>query len=172
MRQRVMIAMGLACRPKLLIADEPTTALDVTIQAQILRLLKRLRDELRMGILLITHDMGVIAEMVDRVMVMYAGQLVESGPVNEVFAAPRHPYTRLLLQSIPQVHTKKDRLPTIQGVVSAPSQYPAGCRFHPRCPLAVAACERDAARAGGNRKRPQGPVHPRSRKCAVGREVG
>jgi oligopeptide/dipeptide ABC transporter ATP-binding protein len=141
MRQRVMIAMGLACRPKLLIADEPTTALDVTIQAQILRLLLSLRDEMHMGILLITHDMGVIAEMVDRVMVMYAGQLVEKGPVKDLFADPRHPYTRLLLQSIPQVHTKKDRLPTIQGVVSVPSHYPSGCRFHPRCPLAVPACE-------------------------------
>jgi peptide/nickel transport system ATP-binding protein len=141
MRQRVMIAMGLACRPKLLIADEPTTALDVTIQAQILRLLKSLRDEMGMSILLITHDMGVIAEMVDRVLVMYAGQLVESGPVQDVFAAPRHPYTRMLLQSIPQVHVKKDRLPTIQGVVSAPSNYPSGCRFHPRCPLAVPVCE-------------------------------
>jgi oligopeptide/dipeptide ABC transporter ATP-binding protein len=141
MRQRVMIAMGLACRPKLLIADEPTTALDVTIQAQILRLLMSLRNEMNMSILLITHDMGVIAEMVDRVMVMYAGQVVEHGLVKEIFAAPRHPYTRLLLQSIPQVHTKKDRLPTIQGVVSAPSQYPSGCRFNPRCPLVVPACE-------------------------------
>ena len=141
MRQRVMIAMGLACRPKLLIADEPTTALDVTIQAQILRLLMSLRDEMNMSILLITHDMGVIAEMVDRVMVLYAGQLVEQGSVKDVFSASRHPYTRLLLQSIPRVHTKKDRLPTIQGVVSSPSQYPSGCRFHPRCPIALPACE-------------------------------
>ena len=137
----MMTAVALSCQPAMLIADEPTTALDVTIQAQILRLLKGLREEMHMGILLITHDMGVIAEMVDRVMVMYAGQLVEHGSVKEVFAMPRHPYTRLLLQSIPQVHTKKDRLPTIQGVVSAPSQYPSGCRFNPRCPLAVPACE-------------------------------
>ena len=107
MRQRVMIAMGLACRPKLLIADEPSTALDVTIQAQILRLLMKLRDELNMGIMLITHDMGVIAEVADRVMVMYSGQMVEEAPVHDIFESPRHPYTKLLLQSIPLVHEKK-----------------------------------------------------------------
>ena len=140
MRQRVMIAMGLACRPKLLIADEPTTALDVTIQAQILRLLMKIRDEMEMSILLITHDLGVIAEVADRVVVMYCGQVVESAPVLALFAAPRHPYTRLLLNSIPLVKQKKERLHTIEGNVSAPNEYAVGCRFNPRCPLATAAC--------------------------------
>ncbi len=140
MRQRVMIAMGLACRPKLLIADEPTTALDVTIQAQILRLLMRLRDEMSMSILLITHDMGVIAEIADRVMVMYCGQVVESAPVSDIFTVPRHPYTRLLLNSIPRVTEKKGRLHTIEGNVSSPTNYPSGCRFSPRCPIAIDDC--------------------------------
>jgi oligopeptide/dipeptide ABC transporter ATP-binding protein len=140
LRQRVMIAMSLACRPKLLIADEPTTALDVTIQAQILRLLLKLRDDFGMAVLLITHDMGVIAETADRVMVMYGGQAVEAAPVADIFAAPRHPYTRLLLNSIPLVHEKKPRLQTIEGSVSAPTQYTVGCRFQPRCPIAIDRC--------------------------------
>jgi oligopeptide/dipeptide ABC transporter ATP-binding protein len=140
MRQRVMIAMGLACSPRLLIADEPSTALDVTIQAQVLRLLLKLRDEMNMSILLITHDMGVIAEIADRVLVMYCGQAVESAPVAEIFSAPRHPYTRLLLNSIPLVHEKKERLHTIDGNVSAPADYVSGCRFSPRCPLVIDAC--------------------------------
>ncbi|MFW2367135.1 MAG: ABC transporter ATP-binding protein [Desulforhopalus sp.] len=144
MRQRVMIAMGLACKPKFLIADEPTTALDVTIQAQILRLLMKLRDEMNMGIMLITHDMGVIAEIADQVMVMYCGQAVESASVSDIFNQPRHPYTRLLLNSIPLVIEKKDRLDTIEGNVSTPANYVSGCRFSPRCPLAIDACRQSS----------------------------
>ena len=140
MRQRVMIAMALACNPDLLIADEPTTALDVTIQAQILGLLDELKDEFNMGILLITHDMGVVAEVADRVAVMYAGQIVESGTVGEIFAQPSHPYTYSLLQSIPSLTITKDRLTTIAGTVPDPLNLPEGCRFNPRCFLADEDC--------------------------------
>jgi oligopeptide/dipeptide ABC transporter ATP-binding protein len=140
MRQRVMIAMALACRPQLLIADEPTTALDVTIQAQILALLRDLQRELGMAVVLITHDLGVIAQVVDRVAVMYAGRIVEEGPVAAVFENPSHPYTRLLLESIPSLDHEQERLPSIPGMVPGLSQLPAGCRFHPRCPLARPAC--------------------------------
>jgi oligopeptide/dipeptide ABC transporter ATP-binding protein len=140
MRQRVMIAMALACQPKLLIADEPTTALDVTIQAQILDLIRRLRDDHGTAVLLITHDMGVIAEMADRVVVMYAGQVVEQAPVHALFADPRHPYTRLLLRSVPRVHERPKRLRAIEGTIPSPAALPAGCRFHPRCPDALARC--------------------------------
>ncbi len=134
MRQRVMIAMALACDPKLLIADEPTTALDVTIQAQILELLNRLQEELGMSIILITHDLGVVAETCDRVIVMYGGQVFEEGPVDDVFHDPQNPYTEGLLRSIPKLGGEVDRLAVIPGVVPSPTNWPSGCRFHARCP--------------------------------------
>jgi peptide/nickel transport system ATP-binding protein/oligopeptide transport system ATP-binding protein len=140
MKQRVMIAMALACGPKLLIADEPTTALDVTIQAQILGLIRELNADLGMSVLLITHDMGVVAEMADRVLVMYAGRIVEEAAVGPLFDAPGHPYTRLLLDSIPRVSEKRVELPVIEGATPSPASMPGGCRFHPRCPVAVARC--------------------------------
>jgi oligopeptide/dipeptide ABC transporter ATP-binding protein len=141
MRQRVMIAMALACDPELLIADEPTTALDVTIQAQILDLLRRLRDELALTVLLITHDLGVIAEQADRVVVMYAGRVVEEAPTGQLFERPLHPYTRGLLDSIPDLDRSVEELPAIDGVVPAPLALPPGCRFAPRCRFAEAACD-------------------------------
>ena len=140
MKQRIMIAMALACRPKLLIADEPTTALDVTIQAQILKLIVDLRDELDMAVLLITHDMGVVAETADRVVVMYAGQIVEQSTAEQLFAEPTHPYTRLLLRSIPSARVKQDILPVIEGATPSPSEQISGCRFAPRCPIAAEIC--------------------------------
>jgi peptide/nickel transport system ATP-binding protein len=141
MRQRVMIAMALSCEPRLLIADEPTTALDVTIQAQILELLAELRGRRGMAVLLITHDLGVIAEVCDRVVVMYAGQVVETGSVHEIFADPRHPYTRGLLDSLPSVDDPGRRLSAIPGTVPSPTHWPEGCRFRERCPLAGEGCE-------------------------------
>ena len=141
MRQRVMIAMALSCNPKLLFADEPTTALDVTIQAQILELMKKLRDELDTAIVLITHDLGVIAEMVDRVIVMYAGKVVEEASVYDIFRDPKHPYTEGLLNSIPKLDEPKKRLKPIDGVVPNPLEMPEGCRFHPRCPYAMDICK-------------------------------
>jgi oligopeptide/dipeptide ABC transporter ATP-binding protein len=144
MRQRAMIAIALACRPSVLVADEPTTALDVTIQAQILDLLRELQDELGTAILLITHDLAVIAETAHRVAVMYAGRIVETAPVADLFAAPAHPYTEGLLRSIPRVTRQRAAdLPEIPGMVPAPGSLPAGCAFAPRCPLADAACHRD-----------------------------
>ena len=140
MRQRVMIAMAMACSPKVLLADEPTTALDVTIQAQILTLVRRLRDDTGMGVLLITHDLGVVAGMANRVVVMYAGLVMEEAPVRALYAAPLHPYTRLLLKSIPRVGIKAARLHQIAGTTPPPSRFPAGCRFHPRCPDAIDQC--------------------------------
>lgn len=141
MCQRIMIAAALICRPQLLIADEPTTALDVTIQAQILDLMKRLRDEAGTAILLITHDMGVVADMADEVAVMYGGRVVEQGPVFDVFEQPSHPYTRLLLGTVPRLDGQpKVRLQTIEGMVPAAHAWPAGCRFAPRCPQATSAC--------------------------------
>lgn len=141
MRQRVMIAMALSCNPKLLIADEPTTALDVTVQAQILELMKELRERLGMSILLITHDLGVIAEMVDEVAVMYAGRIVERGPVADVFASPQHPYTEALLRSIPVLGMSYEQpLRAIRGIVPNPLDWPAGCRFAPRCDYAFDRC--------------------------------
>ena len=144
MRQRVMIAMALACNPRLLIADEPTTALDVTIQAQILDLMRALQAELGMSILFITHNLGVVAEIADRVVVMYAGRVVEQGSVAAVFARPLHPYTRALLQSIPRVEAggrqASHRLQSIPGQVPVPTALPPGCAFAPRCPLAIPAC--------------------------------
>ena len=140
MRQRVMIAMALACNPKLLIADEPTTALDVTIQQQILELLLDLREELGMAIVIITHNMGVVAEMADRVLVMYAGRIVERAPVTELFERPAHPYTRGLLESIPTLADERDRLKTIPGMLPNPAALPPGCRFEPRCQWRIAEC--------------------------------
>ena len=139
MNQRVMIAMAIACKPKLLIADEPTTALDVTIQAQILDLLVRLRDEQDMGLVLITHDMGVVAETAERVQVQYAGQKVEEQPVGDLFRTPRHPYTSALLSALPERATSKT-LPTIPGVVSGQFDRPKGCLFGPRCRFADETC--------------------------------
>jgi peptide/nickel transport system ATP-binding protein len=137
MRQRVMIAMALACNPKLLIADEPTTALDVTIQAQILELLDELRKQRELAVLLITHDLGVVAEVADRVAVMYTGRIVEESPVDELFARPKHPYTEGLLRSVPKLTSaeliKNERLETIEGVVPRPTDLPPGCHFAPRC---------------------------------------
>ena len=140
MRQRVMIAMALACRPKLLIADEPTTALDVTIQRQILDLIKEIQARTGTALLLITHDLGVVAETVERVAVMYAGRIVETGSVEEVLLHPRHPYTRGLLQSIPSRGTKGKPLAVIKGVVPNPLRMPPGCKFQPRCPYAFDRC--------------------------------
>jgi peptide/nickel transport system ATP-binding protein len=141
MRQRVMIAMSIACKPKLLIADEPTTALDVTIQAQILDLLARLRRELGMGIVLITHDLGVVAEFVDEVVVMYAGRVVERAKTSELFARPLHPYTQGLLASVPgAVAGEHKRLRTIEGMVPDLARLPKGCRFRERCSRAVDGC--------------------------------
>jgi oligopeptide/dipeptide ABC transporter ATP-binding protein len=140
MRQRVMIAMAIACRPKLLIADEPTTALDVTIQAQILDLLARLRTELGMSIMLITHDLGVVSEFADDVMVMYAGKVVENASAQALFARPLHPYTKGLLASVPSDDRQRTRLVTIEGMVPNLAALPAGCRFRDRCPEAVGPC--------------------------------
>ena len=144
MRQRVMIAMALACNPKLLIADEPTTALDVTIQAQILELLDELRKQRELAVLLITHDLGVVAEVADRVAVMYTGRIVEESPVEELFARPKHPYTEGLLRSVPKLTSehvvRKERLETIEGVVPRPTDLPPGCHFAPRCPHRMPRC--------------------------------
>ncbi len=140
MRQRVMIAMALACNPRLLIADEPTTALDVTIQAQILDLMARLQEDMGTAILLITHDMGVVAEMAERVIVMYAGQFVEEGDAESIFDHPLHPYTSGLLKSIPRIDVNAERLHVVPGMVPSPLELPTGCRFHPRCGRARQRC--------------------------------
>jgi peptide/nickel transport system ATP-binding protein/oligopeptide transport system ATP-binding protein len=140
MRQRVMIAIALSCRPRLLIADEPTTALDVTIQAQILDLLAQLRARFAMSLLLVTHDLGVVAERADAVAVMYTGRIVEQGPIAAVFRRPLHPYTRALLASVPQLGAVQQRLTTIPGTVPPLQALPSGCRFRDRCPAALSAC--------------------------------
>ncbi len=139
-RQRVMLAIALACRPRLLIADEPTTALDVTIQAQILDLMMDLRDEFGMAIMIITHNMGVVAETADRVLVMYAGRIVEEASVGRLFDHPLHPYTRGLLACVPSLQQEHERLVAIQGTLPDPARRPPGCRYTPRCGYAVAAC--------------------------------
>ncbi|GAA5124889.1 ABC transporter ATP-binding protein [Pseudonocardia adelaidensis] len=140
MRQRVMIAMSLALDPDVLIADEPTTALDVTVQAQIMDLLAEIQAERHMGLILITHDLGVVAEVADRIAVMYAGRIVESADVHSLYANPCHPYTRSLLESIPRVDTKGTTLKAIRGLPPSLTRIPPGCPFHPRCPMAVERC--------------------------------
>jgi oligopeptide/dipeptide ABC transporter ATP-binding protein len=140
MRQRAMIAMALACNPKLLIADEPTTALDVTIQAQILDLLRELQEELGMSILLITHDLGVVAEVAEDVLVMYASKVAELASARDLFKEPLHPYTRGLFAARPSARSGAQKLAVIPGAVPNPLHFPAGCKFHPRCPLAVERC--------------------------------
>ena len=154
MKQRATIALALAGGPRLLVADEPTTALDVTIQAQILGLLRRLRDELGLAVLLITHDLGVVAEVADRALVMYAGSIVEEAPVAELFAAPAHPYTRGLLASRPSAKVSTGRLAAIEGTVPEPGQRGGGCLFAPRCGDVIPACL--AARPA---LLPAGPLH-------------
>ena len=140
MRQRVLIAIALACRPHLLIADEPTTALDVTIQAEILELLDRLQRQMGMAVLLITHNLGLVAERTQRVYVMYAGQIVEEAPTEALFAAPAHPYTQGLMLAVPRLDQPRERLAAIPGQVPPATAWPAGCRFHPRCPVAWDKC--------------------------------
>ncbi|MFF9215955.1 ABC transporter ATP-binding protein [Streptomyces viridosporus] len=143
MRQRIMIAMALALEPALIIADEPTTALDVTVQAQVMELLAELRREYRMGLVLITHDLGVVADVADRIAVMYAGRIVESAPVHDLYKAPAHPYTRGLLDSVPRLDLKGRELRAIKGLPPNLTAVPPGCAFHPRCPLARDVCRTD-----------------------------
>jgi len=143
MRQRAMIAMALSCQPKLLIAVEPTTALDVTIQAQVLRLLKEIQREMWMAVMLITHDLGVVAEIADRVAVMYAGRIVEVASIEAIFGQMRHPYTKGLLHSIPQLQEKRTKLNAIPGQVPNPLNLPVGCKFHPRCYLMIEDCKKE-----------------------------
>jgi peptide/nickel transport system ATP-binding protein len=143
MRQRVGIAAGLACNPELLIADEPTTALDVTIQAQILELMKNLQNEYHTSLLMITHNLGIIAELCERVAVMYAGQIIEYGTVRAIFKQSMHPYTVGLLNAIPNIREKKERLFTIPGMVANPQQLPSGCKFHPRCHDCMKKCKEE-----------------------------
>ncbi|QTE00681.1 ABC transporter ATP-binding protein [Streptomyces cyanogenus] len=149
MRQRIMIAMALALEPALIIADEPTTALDVTVQAQVMDLLAELRREYRMGLVLITHDLGVVADVADRIAVMYAGRIVESAPVHDIYKAPAHPYTRGLLDSIPRLDQKGQQLYAIKGLPPNLTHIPPGCAFHPRCPMARDVCRTD-----------EPPLHP------------
>jgi oligopeptide/dipeptide ABC transporter ATP-binding protein len=141
MKQRAMIAMAIACQPKLLIADEPTTALDVTIQARILDLLRLMQEQRGMSILLITHDLGVVAEMADEVVVMYAGKVVEHADVGDLFAQPKHPYTRGLFASLPRIDVPNEKLTAIEGNVPPPTRFPSGCRFKTRCPHADSRCD-------------------------------
>jgi oligopeptide/dipeptide ABC transporter ATP-binding protein len=143
MRQRAMIAMALSCQPKLLIADEPTTALDVTIQDEIIKLLKEIQKQMGMAVILITHDLGVISEMADQVVVMYAGRIVEKGSIESILGQMRHPYTRGLVNSIPHLEERKERLSTIPGQVPDPMHLPAGCKFHPRCYLMIEDCKKE-----------------------------
>jgi oligopeptide/dipeptide ABC transporter ATP-binding protein len=143
MRQRVMIAMAVVCNPQLLIADEPTTALDVTIQAQVLELMKDLKRALQTAILFISHDLALVAEMAERVIVMYAGKIVEEAPVDRLFSDPLHPYTLGLLNSIPSLAGQRGKLSIIKGVVPRPTSFPHGCRFHPRCASAHDRCRKE-----------------------------
>lgn len=140
MKQRVIIAIALACNPKLLIADEPTTALDVTIQAQVLDLMKKLKNELGTAMIMITHDLGVVAEVADKVAIMYAGEIVESGPIEAIFENTKHPYTEGLFGSIPNLDNEVERLKPIKGLMPDPTDLPTGCKFHPRCPYATELC--------------------------------
>ncbi len=142
MKQRVMIAIALSCNPQLLIADEPTTALDVTIQAQVLEMMNDLKDKFKTSLLLITHDLGVVAETCDYVAIMYAGEIIEKGSVEEVFENTCHPYTQGLFNAIPNIYDDIDRLQTIQGMIADPTDLPTGCKFHPRCPKAQPQCSK------------------------------
>jgi oligopeptide/dipeptide ABC transporter ATP-binding protein len=141
MKQRVVICMALLCNPELLIADEPTTALDVTIQAQVLEIIRNLRDEYKMSLLLITHDLGVVAETCDNVAIMYAGEIVEKGTVAEVFTKPSHPYTKGLFDSIPKLDSESVKLTPIEGLMANPAKLPEGCYFHPRCRYCKPECK-------------------------------
>ncbi|MGV9241716.1 ABC transporter ATP-binding protein, partial [Streptomyces nigra] len=167
MRQRIMIAMAIALEPALIIADEPTTALDVTVQAQVMDLLAELRREYKMALVLITHDLGVVADVADRIAVMYAGRIVESAPVQDIYKAPAHPYTRGLLESVPRLDLKGRELTAISGLPPNLTRIPPGCAFHPRCPMARDVCRTDAAP-------PSLPPRPggRRRNAAVRRGVG
>ncbi|HOY60772.1 MAG TPA: ABC transporter ATP-binding protein [Verrucomicrobiota bacterium] len=149
MQQRLMLAMALASHPRLLVADEPTTALDVTIQAQILELLRALRRQLNMSILLITHNLGLVGEIADRVVVLYAGQIIEEAPARELLSRPCHPYTRALMKSVPELGRDAPRLEAIPGSVPRLGDWPAGCRFHPRCPIAQPLCSREPPALAG-----------------------
>jgi peptide/nickel transport system ATP-binding protein/oligopeptide transport system ATP-binding protein len=140
MRQRILLAMAIACRPELLIADEPTTALDVITQGEILLLMKELKQELNMALIVITHDLGVVAELADKILIMYAGQLMEYGPTRQVFQQTRHPYTKALLEAIPRIDWGKRRLKVIEGSIPDMINIPTGCRFNPRCPFATENC--------------------------------
>ncbi|MFZ0391693.1 MAG: ABC transporter ATP-binding protein [Calditrichia bacterium] len=144
LQQRVMIAMALAGNPEILIADEPTTALDVTIQVQIITLLKRLQQERRMAVIFVSHDLGLIAEICDEVLVMYAGEMVEKASASRIFSHPVHPYTQLLLKTAPRLNARRGELTVIPGQVPSPAHYPAGCKFHPRCPLATEECKAES----------------------------
>lgn len=150
MKQRVVIAIALACNPKLLIADEPTTALDVTIQAQVLDLMNNLKEKLKTSMLLITHDLGVVAQVCDKVAIMYAGEIVESGSLEDVFNNPKHPYTHGLFDSIPSLDSEVTRLKPIKGLMPDPTDLPSGCKFHPRCPYAKSACSVEIPKFVGN----------------------
>jgi len=165
MRQRVMIAMALALDPEVLIADEPTTALDVTVQAQIMGLLAELQRQRTMGLILITHDMGVVADVADRISVMYAGKIVEEAPVYDIYARPAHPYTKALLESIPRLDMKGHRLNVIPGLPPALTDLPRGCAFHPRCPYAHDPCRRDPS------PRPSHIAPGRTTRCHFWNEV-
>lgn len=156
MRQRVMIAMALACKPQILLADEPTTALDVTIQAQIMDLIKKLRGEYGMSIMIVTHDLGVISDVADRVVVFYSGQIVEEARTADLFKHPKHPYTKGLLACIPTLQTKAQRLQVIEGNIADPANRPSGCPFHPRCRYATERCRKRATRSVTMRRRPYG----------------
>ncbi|MGL4393339.1 MAG: ABC transporter ATP-binding protein [Fusobacteriaceae bacterium] len=140
MKQRVVIAISLACNPKLLIADEPTTALDVTIQAQVLDLMNDLKNKFKTSMMLITHDLGVVAQVCDKVAIMYAGEIIESGTLHDIFESPKHPYTHGLFNSIPNLEEESDRLIPIKGIMPDPTKLPSGCKFHPRCPHATSIC--------------------------------
>jgi oligopeptide/dipeptide ABC transporter ATP-binding protein len=150
MRQRIMIAMAISCRPKLLIADEPTTALDVTIQSQILKLIRELQKDYGMALLLITHDLGIVKDMVQDILVMYAGRVVEKGRASDVLEHPSHPYTLGLLRSVPSLYRKVQRLASIEGVVPKPAEEVPGCRFHPRCYMALEACKQREPELAGD----------------------
>jgi len=160
MQQRAMIAMALASQPKLLVADEPTTALDVTIQAQIIDLLHTLKSQLGMAILLITHNLGIVGDLADRLVVMYAGQIVETGPTRTVLTQPKHPYTQALIRSVPQLGANTDHLISIPGNVPSPGAFPTGCRFHPRCAQAQPSCRTIAPslQDRGDGRSTRGPV--------------